>query len=493
MSKQLYTIIAALILSACSLQQPPEFQGRELKGEGFSGLLLDNGDSALIHARPKVDLGESMTYEDRDVAIARTTLPILAIENKELLNGVKRPGSMKLLSSQAWESIGPFKIGISIRGNSTRRFEKKSLDIQVGKNSDWLASKDIRILGMRSDDDWQLSGHYEDPTFLRDQISHKIFEKLQGSGGLKSRHVELTLNGDYRGIYVLSEQVDRKQLGLEKYDFLDNLYQDVIDWTRKKSVEVEKTFFRKILVELGKGLYKARNAILPEDKRVKEVVYKSVFNGANLSINREDIFWGYAQKYPRIYEAQRLKPFKEILTFINETNDKEFAADLWKYFDEANLVNYFILIATSGGFDNIRANFILVLKKSGHFHFVPWDLNNTFGSFSFRDGKTLSKTDMWSFEGNALFKRLLQNEKFKGILKKRWTELRDSWLTEKELSAMFLNEYQKLKDSGALARDYIRWKKMDRQGDVDSVSRIHEISPWIKARLAFLDQKISSL
>lgn len=420
-------------------------------------------------------------------------LPVVKIKAGTLSNNYKVQGELKLDTPADWGSIGPYPIGVGIKGNSTRRFEKKSLDIQVGKKSDWLEGKDIRLLDMRSDDDWQLNAHYEDPTFLRDLISHKIFEKMQGSGGFEGRHVELFLNGDYRGIYVLTEQIDRKQLELEKYDFLNNLYQDVINWAMRRSVESEKTFVRKFFVEFSKGLYKVRNAILPEDERVREIVYKSVFNGADLSINKEDIFWGYAQKYPRIYEAERLNPFEDLLTFINKTNDTNFDKDLWSYFDEKNLVDYFILIATAAGFDNIRANYILVRKKNGQFYFVPWDLNNTFGSFSFRDGKILSKTDMWSFEKNALFKRLLRNESFKEKLKQRWTELRTDWLTESELTSMFESQYQKLKDSGALEREFTRWNKMKAGENVDTVSRIHEIGPWIKARFAFLDQKIGTL
>jgi hypothetical protein len=64
-------------------------------------------------------------------------------------------------------------IGIEIRGGSTQIFSKKSYKIVFRDNALPQNNKDVSLLGMRSDDDWDLQAMANEPlrmTLLRISI-----------------------------------------------------------------------------------------------------------------------------------------------------------------------------------------------------------------------------------------------------------------------------------------------------------------------------------
>ena len=88
------------------------------------------------------------------------------------------------------------------RGNSTWKwYPKKPYRIKLDEKAS--------ILGLADDKDWVLLANYRDPTHLMNTF---VFEMGQGLGMLYTNHtryVEVTLNGEYIGLYQLTEQVEQ--------------------------------------------------------------------------------------------------------------------------------------------------------------------------------------------------------------------------------------------------------------------------------------------
>lgn len=88
------------------------------------------------------------------------------------------------------------------RGNSTWEwYPKKPYRIKLDEKAS--------ILGLADDKDWVLLANYRDPTHLMNTF---VFEMGQGMGmpyTNHTRYVEVTLNGDYIGLYQLTEQVEQ--------------------------------------------------------------------------------------------------------------------------------------------------------------------------------------------------------------------------------------------------------------------------------------------
>jgi hypothetical protein len=106
---------------------------------------------------------------------------------------------------------GPFnhyngKIAIEVRGNTSRKFDKKSymFETRNGANQDTSVS----LLGMGREEDWILHAMYIDKSCLRIPLS---FYLAQRSGHYASnwRYVELVVDGNYRGLYILVEKIKR--------------------------------------------------------------------------------------------------------------------------------------------------------------------------------------------------------------------------------------------------------------------------------------------
>ena len=87
------------------------------------------------------------------------------------------------------------------RGNSTWEwYPKKPYRIKLDEKAE--------ILGLDANKDWVLLANYRDPTNLMNTF---VFEMGQGLGmpyTNHTRYVEVTLNGDYMGLYQLTEQVE---------------------------------------------------------------------------------------------------------------------------------------------------------------------------------------------------------------------------------------------------------------------------------------------
>ena len=93
---------------------------------------------------------------------------------------------------------------IRIRGNSSRTFEKlpyllNFLDDQ-GKNND------IAVMGMDAHHEWVLHGPYLDKSLIRNYLWYNLAGEVMDYAP-NVRFCELILNGEYRGLYLMTESV----------------------------------------------------------------------------------------------------------------------------------------------------------------------------------------------------------------------------------------------------------------------------------------------
>jgi spore coat protein CotH len=109
-------------------------------------------------------------------------------------------------------------IGIEMRGNSTQNmFPKKPYLIEtrdsLGENLN------ISLLGMPEDNDWILLASYIDRTLIRDPLAYHL-SSLTGRWSSRCRFCEVVINGEYLGIYILTEKIKRddNRLNIKKLD-----------------------------------------------------------------------------------------------------------------------------------------------------------------------------------------------------------------------------------------------------------------------------------
>lgn len=87
------------------------------------------------------------------------------------------------------------------RGNATWEFDKKPYNIKLEESAD--------LLGMGESKNWCLIANYTDKSQLKNKIMYDLANQISSEKfNMQSRHVNLYINGDYLGLYQLTEKVE---------------------------------------------------------------------------------------------------------------------------------------------------------------------------------------------------------------------------------------------------------------------------------------------
>jgi hypothetical protein len=106
------------------------------------------------------------------------------------------------------------------RGNSTWGQPKNPYKVQFSNDASYAAITDV--LGMKKQRNWALLADYFDRSLIRNKLALSLGGSSVFAGGLKwtpsGQHVEVRLNNDYVGVYLLTEdiRIDPARLDLKK-------------------------------------------------------------------------------------------------------------------------------------------------------------------------------------------------------------------------------------------------------------------------------------
>ena len=112
-----------------------------------------------------------------------------------------------------------YTCGLRLRGNSTQNMPKKPYAIKLDKKEE--------ILGMPKHKRWVFLANWLDRTMLRNDMAFYLAQQT-GSWAPRGKHVELVLNGEYVGNYLLGEQIkiDKNRLDIADYGW-ENLIAEI--------------------------------------------------------------------------------------------------------------------------------------------------------------------------------------------------------------------------------------------------------------------------
>ncbi len=104
-----------------------------------------------------------------------------------------------------WEGTA----GVGIHGRSSSGFPKKQYAIEL--RDDTGLDAPANLFGMGSEADWLLNGMYLDRALFRNKLAYDLFRDMGGFAP-ESAYVEVTLNGAYSGVYLLTERIDHDRV-----------------------------------------------------------------------------------------------------------------------------------------------------------------------------------------------------------------------------------------------------------------------------------------
>lgn len=350
------------------------------------------------------------------------------------------------------------------RGQTAMTYTKKSFSIKIV--DDQGEKKNVSLLGMRDDNSWILDAMAVDRSRMRNRVSFDLWSDFASDNYIKQqfgkkskqsidgRYVELYLNGNYHGLYLLTEKIDRKQLKLRKYD--DDGIHGV--------------------------LYKA------------EGYYGTAFWDQADYDNTQSTWCDWESSYPDVEELGQTDygPLADAIDFTLNSTDSAFAAEATSRFDLPVWIDHLLLINLINGKDNYAKNtfvWIYDIDQSHKLGISPWDMDGTWGRMP---NGSLSDIDDTLFYHNVVVRLMQCFPNFKQTLSDRYFELRKTWFNTDSLKHRF-QHYQTLFDSNeTFKRDSCLWDNIDGVS-LNLNDEISYICQWIEQRVEFLDNYFEHL
>lgn len=377
-----------------------------------------------------------------------TTLPLVSIDTRHpdvmadtFISDKKSAASMTLFDNNPEIShvqrVIRSDIDIRIRGATTRGNPKKSFRVfltmlSLGRHK---RVNPVSLLGMRVDEDWILYAPYLEPDKMRNIMATNIWQAMSArnnrfgvNNGTEAKYVELLINGRYQGIYGLMPPVDYKQLDIR----------------------------------------------VAEDPRQSEYFYRKISN----TPAREHSFYkrthrnhhlGFRLRFPKHTRNTYAKwaPLGDYVALLSGTQ-QEYETGFPRAVEMENAVDMWLFVNATMGVDNIEKNVSYVAKRGDDGYvmlFSPWDMDQTWGSPWSGTGTLLTTVPgsfsegLWIHEEMPIGRALLCNSfGIWGTVAERWARLRRATLSDENMNALITEHAGRVFGSGAIARDYARWR-----------------------------------
>ena len=365
---------------------------------------------------------------------------------------------------------------IRVRGRSSRQFEKKGYLLKFAQENG-IDGLDVSLDGMVADSTWVLHGPILDKTLLRNYLCYNISGEIMDYVP-QVRFCELFLNGEYQGVYVLTEKIKYNKDGrcnitktdpnLSETSFILRLDAGYTD-----SLHAMKTFFDYTGL---RGLSTRRNECF-------EIIYP---NETLTQKQKEYIISeiSHLEKVMSCYDSRKLR------------------FGYPAYLDVQSFVDFYVLNEFMMNADAGHLSTYLCKDVQGKISIIGWDYNNTFDNY-FRD----LKEDDDFYYLNKWYDFLLRDSRFVGQVVNRYHELRRTILSDEYLESYIAEVVEYL--GPAVSRNYERWghtfteeyniqhqnsvlSPVERNpGDYDEA--ITQLVESIKYRGSFMDERIEIL
>jgi len=183
-----------------------------------------------------VYFGATPSWFSAPVDFISSNLPIVVINtgNQAIVNEPKIMADMGIIYNgtgvrnyitDAFNNYNG-KIGIEIRGNYSASLPQKPYGFETRDTAG--ANLNVSLLGMPPENDWALLATYNDKSFVRNSLSNRLFQ-LMGHYATRSQFVEVVIDGEYKGIYMLSEVIkrDNNRVDIAKLNTVDVTWPEI--------------------------------------------------------------------------------------------------------------------------------------------------------------------------------------------------------------------------------------------------------------------------
>jgi CotH protein len=345
------------------------------------------------------------------------------------------------------------------RGQTSLSYPKNSYTLKFTKEDRF--GEPLRATGLEGKRRVTLTTTFDDNSYLRTRLAFELWNRIgEPHVDVQAYNAVVYLNGEFWGLYTVTDHVDRHLM--EDYGF-----------------------------DEGGNLYKART------------------NDANFRLTRaappyvpkDTLSEGYTKEEgaPVAGEPGASSDLEALVNWVATSTPEEFRAELDTHIAREEYENWWLLISLilagdSAGKNSYHYHDPRADAPDARFHVVPWDFNDSFGQTFYDDhtGREATRNLEKLSEYNLLFQRLLGDPATRAPLTARYrVALDDEWELGSVLEALDTwaseNEPVALRDERKWSTDYAAYFAARRTSELTThTEEIAYVRSWIIERWAYV-------
>jgi len=421
-------------------------------GDSIRTLVAGGRQYALGHAVARFSTAGSYraTANAKTYTVYFTRVPVLQVTTRHQIADAPSVYA-NLMLADTTGIITQSATGIEFRGGSSQAYPKKSYELSLWADTVGTTDRDMSLLGMRTDNKWNLQAMYNDQLRVRLKVANELWQDIDqvyykaqepnAQNGIDLAYTEVFVNGSYQGVYTLTERIDKKQLKLKKY---------------------------------------SNNTIAGELYKGTSLADANAFTGAPAFDNTSLTWGGFEYKEPS--EQTDWSNLYSFVNFVVNSSNTDFYSQYKSRFNFANAVDYYIFLNLMRATDNTGKNvYIAKYKANEPYYYAPWDLDGVLGN-DWTGSNINTTNDLLS---NGFYDRLMQDYSasgFRAALASRWSSLRTSVLTNAYITAKIKVNNNYLLSNNVYEREHLAWPTY--QYDA---TQLAYPTTWLASRLTYLD------
>lgn len=351
------------------------------------------------------------------------------------------------------------RIGIELRGSTSQNHNKKPYGFET-RMADDVTNNNVSLIGLPAENDWVLNPMNDEPSYVRDNLSYILAGRL-GHYAPRVKYCEVIVNGDYRGLYFLTEKIkiDAHRVNIVSMDSTDNAIPDLT----------------------GGYIFKA-------DKLTGGDVPAWSTTAYDYWQNVDYIYHDPKPEAITPEQGAYIQAYFDTMQAVVAAHDQNVNHGFPAYVDIPSFVDYMIMGELSSNVDIYQKSTFFHKDRGGKLRAGPvWDFNLAYG-YDFgsvgRSGYDVLQFANGDNTGSDFWHQLYEDNFYRCYLMHRWEELTAPGAPLHYDSVIRVMDSLTAQISTAVSRDRVRWVRI-----YDYNDHLNTMKTWLQHRYTWLNHE----
>jgi hypothetical protein len=351
------------------------------------------------------------------------------------------------------------RIGIELRGSTSQNHNKKPYGFET-RMADDVTNNNVSLMGLPAENDWVLNPMNDEPSYVRDNLSYILAGRL-GHYAPRVKYCEVIVNGDYRGLYFLTEKIkiDAHRVDIAPMGSTDNAIPDLT----------------------GGYIFKADKLTGGDVPAWSTTAYDYWQNVAYI----------YHDPKPEAITPEQgayIQAYFDTMQAVVAAHDQNVSHGFPAYVDIPSFVDYMIMGELSSNVDIYQKSTFFHKDRGGKLRAGPvWDFNLAYG-YDFgsvgRSGYDVLQFANGDNTGSDFWHQLYEDNFYRCYLMHRWEELTAPGAPLHYDSVIRVMDSLTAQISTAVSRDRVRWFRI-----YDYNDHLNTMKTWLQNRYTWLNNE----